>query len=172
MDLVRRRMNSPVGTLELVASDRGLCAVLWEQDRPDRVPLGGSGRSAAEDGRDHLVLCQTARQIEEYFAGQRTVFDIPLDLHGTPFQQQVWAALRAIPFGETRSYGELARQVGNPQAMRAVGAANGRNPCSIGVPCHRVVGTDGKLTGFAGGLAVKAQLLQLEQAQGRLPLLV
>jgi methylated-DNA-[protein]-cysteine S-methyltransferase len=111
----------------------------------------------------HPVLVETERQLREYFAGKRKAFSVALDVRGTRFQKDVWEALLAIPFGETRSYGELARQLGNPRATRAVGAANGRNPVSIIVPCHRVVGASGKLTGFAGGLNVKAHLLQLEE---------
>ncbi len=150
-------MASPVGTLTLVASDRGLAAVLWEDDDPQRVRLG----EVVED-RSHPVLIETERQLREYFAGKRTAFALALDPVGTPFQQQVWMALREIPFGTTRTYGEQAKRIGRPSASRAVGAANGRNPLSIVVPCHRVIGTSGKLTGFAGGLAVKATLLRLE----------
>jgi methylated-DNA-[protein]-cysteine S-methyltransferase len=150
-------MTSPVGTLTLVASERGLSAVLWEDDDPQRVRLG----EVVED-RSYPVLLEAERQLREYFAGKRTVFTLDLDPAGTPFQQQVWAALREIPFGTTRTYGEQAKRIGRPSAVRAVGAANGRNPLSIVVPCHRVIGTSGKLTGFAGGLAAKATLLRLE----------
>jgi methylated-DNA-[protein]-cysteine S-methyltransferase len=135
--------------------------VLWENDNPKRVPLPVTG----EDPR-HPVLRQAERQLKEYFAGTRTVFDLPLDFHGTDFQKRVWAALLAIPFGETRSYGEIARALGKPSAMRAVGAANGRNPISIIAPCHRVTGAAGQLTGFAGGLKAKAHLLALEARTG------
>jgi methylated-DNA-[protein]-cysteine S-methyltransferase len=157
---VYKTMNSPVGRLTLVASDDGLAAILWENDRPDRVPL----TIVAEDAQ-HPVLVETERQLEEYFAGRRTRFALTLDFAGTDFQRQVWSALLTIPFGETRSYGQIARQIGKPDAMRAVGAANGRNPVSIVTPCHRVVGSTGKLTGFAGGLDVKAYLLALEGAK-------
>jgi methylated-DNA-[protein]-cysteine S-methyltransferase len=116
-----------------------------------------------EDG-GHPVLVETERQLGEYFAGRRREFSVALDMRGTRFQRDVWEALLAIPFGETRSYGQLARQLGNQRATRAVGAANGRNPVSIIVPCHRVIGSSGKLTGFAGGLDVKARLLNLEDA--------
>lgn len=149
---------SPVGELTLVADDRGLAAILWEDDRPDRVRLG-----ALREQADHPVLLETERQLGEYFAGTRRTFDVPLSFAGTDFQKRVWAALLAIPFGETRSYGEIAHQLGTPGASRAVGAANGRNPISIIAPCHRVVGSTGKLTGFAGGLEAKAFLLELEQ---------
>ncbi|AJA07885.1 methylated-DNA-protein-cysteinemethyltransferase [Sphingopyxis fribergensis] len=150
---------SPVGELTLVANDRGLAAILWENDKPDRVRLG-----TMSEKPDHPVLVETERQLGEYFAGERRSFDVPLSFAGTDFQKRVWAALLAIPFGETRSYGEIADQLGNPGASRAVGAANGRNPISIIAPCHRVVGSNGKLTGFAGGLEAKAFLLDLERA--------
>lgn len=114
---------------------------------------------------EHPVLRETELQLGEYFAGERREFSLPLDPVGTQFQKKVWQALREIPFGQTRSYGELARIVGNARASRAVGSANGRNPLSIVVPCHRVIGATGKLTGFAGGLGIKAKLLRLEQAQ-------
>ena len=150
---------SPVGELTLVADERGLAAILWENDKPDRVRLG-----TLNEKPDHPVLVETERQLGEYFAGERRSFDVPLSFAGTDFQKRVWAALLAIPFGETRSYGEIADQLGAPGASRAVGAANGRNPISIIAPCHRVVGSNGKLTGFAGGLEAKAFLLDLEQA--------
>lgn len=150
---------SPVGELTLVADERGLAAILWENDRPDRVRLG-----VLSEKPDHPVLVETERQLGEYFSGDRRSFDVPLSFAGTDFQKRVWAALLAIPFGETRSYGEIADQLGNPGASRAVGAANGRNPISIIAPCHRVVGSNGKLTGFAGGLEAKAFLLDLEAA--------
>ena len=149
---------SPVGLLKLVASDAGLAAVLWQEDAPERVPLGG----LVEDS-EHPVLVKTGRQLGEYFAGTRREFSITLDMRGTPFQVEVWCALLRIPFGETSTYGELARQIGRPAASRAVGAANGRNPLSIVVPCHRVVGATGRLTGFAGGLEAKEYLLELER---------
>jgi len=157
MGLVRRKIESPVGELELFASDKGLVAILWENDRPGRVRL----RDSAKD-EQHPVLLATEHQLGEYFAGRRENFSVPLDMQGTKFQKDVWEALLAIPFGETRSYAQLAVQVGNLRATRAVGAANGRNPISIIVPCHRVIGSSGKLTGFAGGLEAKAYLLKLE----------
>jgi methylated-DNA-[protein]-cysteine S-methyltransferase len=157
MALARSTMISPVGELTLIASDAGLVAVLWENDDPARVRLG-----EVQDRADHPLLARTAAQLAEYFAGERRAFDLPLDFRGTDFQKSVWAQLLRIPFGETRSYGELARALGNPTASRAVGAANGRNPISIITPCHRVVGASGSLTGFAGGLETKAFLLKLE----------
>ncbi len=150
-------MASPVGQLTLVASDAGLVAILWENDRPGRVTLG---ETIANDR--HPVLAQTRRQLGEYFDGRLRSFDIPLDFQGPEFHQRVWQALLTIPFGETRSYGQIARQLGQPGASRAVGAANGRNPISIVAPCHRVIGADGSLTGFAGGLEAKRFLLALE----------
>ena len=158
MSLAFKIIDSPVGKLKLVASDRGLVAILWENDKPHRVRLS---ELVAND--KHPILLQTERQLSEYFAGKRKSFAVALDMRGTSFQKNVWEALLAIPFGETRSYGQLARQLGNPNATRAVGAANGRNPISIIVPCHRVIGSSGKLTGFAGGLEVKAHLLNLEK---------
>jgi methylated-DNA-[protein]-cysteine S-methyltransferase len=158
MGLVYKKINSPVGKLTLVASDKGLVAVLWENDKPGRVRLGD-----LTEQDNHFILIQAERQLGEYFTGKRKNFSIPLDMRGTQFQKSVWDALLAIPFGETRTYGQLAEQLGNPQAMRAVGAANGRNPISIIVPCHRVIGSSGKLTGFAGGLEAKERLLNMEQ---------
>jgi methylated-DNA-[protein]-cysteine S-methyltransferase len=114
---------------------------------------------------EHPILVQTERQLGEYFAGTRTAFDLPLDPVGTDFQRRVWRALLTIPYGQTRSYADIARQVGSPAAVRAVGAANGRNPISIITPCHRVIGSTGQLTGFAGGLETKAYLLNLESPQ-------
>ena len=157
MPLFYKFADTPVGKLKLVASDQGLVAILWENDRPHRVRL-----SELVENPQHPILIETERQLAEYFAGKRQDFDISLDMRGTPFQKNVWEALLAIPFGETRSYGQLARQLGNPNATRAVGAANGRNPISIIVPCHRVIGSSGSLTGFAGGLDTKSRLLDLE----------
>ena len=157
---VYKMVDSPIGRLKLVATDEGLAGILWENDRPDRVRL----HIVAEDN-SHPVLLETERQLKEYFAGRRKEFAVTLDLAGTDFQRRVWNALLTIPFGETRSYGQIARQIGNPDAGRAVGAANGRNPVSIIAPCHRVIGSTGKLTGFAGGLDTKARLLALEGAK-------
>ena len=141
-----------------MASDIGLAAILWENDNPRRVPL----HIVAEDSL-HPVLCDAEKQLREYFAGERREFTVPLDFGGTDFQNQVWQALLSIPFGETRTYTEIALQIGKPAAVRAVGAANGRNPISIIAPCHRVIGSNGQLTGFAGGLEAKAHLLALEK---------
>jgi methylated-DNA-[protein]-cysteine S-methyltransferase len=163
MSLSYNTIESPVGRLKLVASDQGLVAILWDNENPRRVRLN----ELTADDR-HPVLLETEQRLAEYFAGRRKIFSIPLDMRGTPFQNSVWEALLAIPFGQTRSYGQLASQLGNPQASRAVGAANGRNPIAIIVPCHRLIGSSGKLTGFAGGLAAKAHLLNLERQTGRL----
>ena len=152
-----RTIASPVGRLTLVGSDNGLAAVLWENDKPGRVRLNIVGEAAR-----HPVLAEAARQLGEYFAGSRTRFDLMLDFNGTDFQKQTWRALLTIPFGQTRSYQQIARQIGKPKAVRAVGAANGRNPISIIAPCHRVIGANGALTGFAGGLETKQYLLALE----------
>jgi len=157
MSLAYKTIESPVGKLKLVASDKALVAILWENDSPRRVRLS---KLVADDRSP--VLVETERQLGEYFSGKRKMFSIALDMRGTPFQKDVWRALLAIPYGETRSYRQLAKQLGKPQATRAVGTANGRNPLSIIVPCHRVIGSSGKLTGFAGGLEVKAHLLGLE----------
>ena len=154
---VYKTIASPVGQLKLVASDRGLAAILWENDSPKRVRLNIVGEAP-----DHPVLVEAERQLGEYFSGRRQAFDLPLDFVGTEFQTRVWMALLNIPFGETRSYGQIARELGDPKAVRAVGAANGRNPISIVAPCHRVIGASGALTGFAGGLEAKARLLALE----------
>ncbi|MGB6134543.1 MAG: methylated-DNA--[protein]-cysteine S-methyltransferase [Acidobacteriaceae bacterium] len=160
MSLASKTIDSPVGRLKLVASEKALVAILWENDDPKRVRLGELVGSETNP-----VLVQTERQLAEYFAGKRRSFTVPLDLRGTPFQRDVWESLLAIPFGETRRYGELARQLGKPQAARAVGAATGKNPVSIVVPCHRVIGAGGELTGFAGGLDAKRSLLVLEQTR-------
>jgi methylated-DNA-[protein]-cysteine S-methyltransferase len=150
-------LPSPVGELKLVANGSRLVAILWENDKPNRVRLG-----SMSEAPDNPILTQAARQLEEYFAGTRNRFDLELEFVGSEFQKKVWAALLTIPFGETRTYSQIALQIGHPTAVRAVGAANGRNPISIVAPCHRVIGASGKLTGFAGGLAAKERLLMLE----------
>ncbi|ULT71848.1 methylated-DNA--[protein]-cysteine S-methyltransferase [Pseudomonas sp. BC42] len=157
MSCVFKLMASPVGQLTLVARGSKLAAILWEHERQNRVRLG-----PLQEAADHPLLRETERQLQEYFAGSRERFELELDFAGTEFQCQVWQALLTIPFGETRSYGQIARQIGHPKALRAVGAANGRNPISIVAPCHRVIGASGSLTGFAGGLQAKRYLLALE----------
>ncbi len=155
--LFYKEIASPVGTLKLVASSDALVAVLWERERRNRVKL-----DAMTSAPQQPILLAAERQLAEYFAGARTEFDLPLQPDGSEFQKKVWQALREIPFGQTRSYLDLAKAVGSSKAARAVGAANGKNPLSIIVPCHRVVGSNGSLTGFAGGLETKAALLALE----------
>src|SRR6218665_2519645 len=134
-----KAMDSPVGRIRLVASEKGLAALLWENDDPQRVKIG----SSAED-RDHPVLLEAEKQLNEYFACTRKSFSLPLDFTGTDFQKQVWEALLTIPFGETRTYGQIAKQIGNPQSQQAVGSANNKNPIAIIAPCHRVIGATGK----------------------------
>jgi methylated-DNA-[protein]-cysteine S-methyltransferase len=158
MDCTYTYADTPVGRLTVVASGDRLVAILWPDDKPERVRLGVMAR----DDR-HPVLVLACRQLAEYFAGTRQRFDLPLEFSGTEFQKSVWNALLEIPFGETRSYAAIAARIGNVKAVRAVGAANGRNPLSIVAPCHRVIGATGGLTGFAGGLQVKQQLLSLER---------
>lgn len=156
-----RTFDSPVGALCLAASDAGLHAVEFASPRHP-VPRGEGWHAGV-----HALLDETARQLEAYFAGTRRSFDLPLAARGTAFQKQVWDGLMRIPYGKTASYVELARMLGRPTASRAVGAANGRNPLSIIVPCHRVIGAGGALTGFSGGLSTKTFLLTLEGALPR-----
>lgn len=151
-------MPSPVGRLKLVANSQALVAVMWENEQPKCL----SSKQLLPCA-DHPILLATQKQLSEYFAGQRQHFDLPLTFEGTEFQQKVWQALLSIPFAETRSYRDIAAQIGNVKAVRAVGAANGKNPISIIAPCHRVIGANGQLVGFAGGLNNKHILLQLEQ---------
>ena len=150
-------MASPVGQLKLVANEQALVAILWDNENPKRVRLA----ELIEDV-SHPILLNTQQQLSEYFLGQRKVFDIPIDFEGTDFQKKVWRALLTIPYGETRSYKQIAQQLGNEKAVRAVGATNGKNPISIIAPCHRVIGSGGALVGFAGGLDKKEILLRLE----------
>ena len=150
-------VDSPVGTLTVAVTDAGLHAIEFPENRHPQRRIGWVQR-------DHPLLGQARRQLQEYFAGQRRAFELPLAPQGTPFQRQVWLALAAIPYGRTESYAQLAARVDRPAAMRAVGAANGRNPLPIVLPCHRVIGADGSLTGFGGGLPTKRFLLQLEGA--------
>ncbi|MEO5830534.1 MAG: methylated-DNA--[protein]-cysteine S-methyltransferase [Rhodanobacter sp.] len=158
-------MASPVGTLRLIADDQGLREIWFErEDRPQTVLPNWVHASSS---RPPAPIAAARKQLQEYFAGERQQFELPLHPVGTPFQLSVWQQLRLIPYGTTISYGELARRVGNPAASRAVGAANGRNPLSIVVPCHRVIGSNGSLTGFSGGLPIKQKLLALEQRTAR-----
>ena len=150
-------MASPIGRLLLTGDDQGLTLI--------RLPGDSYAREPAPDWRaDAGPFDAALDQLDAYFAGARTDFDLALAPRGTPFQHAVWDALRTIPYGETRSYGEIAGAIGRPTASRAVGAANGRNPLPIVVPCHRVIGSTGKLTGFGGGLETKAALLEFERS--------
>lgn len=143
----------PIGELTITADDKGILGVFFRHQ--DGI--------IGDDEKETPLIKQAITQLEEYFAGMRQEFDLPLSLYGTAFQKSVWSALREIPYGETRSYGEIAAAIGNSKAYRAVGMANNRNPVMIILPCHRVVGGDGSLVGYAGGLDVKKQLLVLEQ---------
>lgn len=152
-----RQIDSPLGPLAASTSDRGLHALEFPQD------AWFLPRDGWREG-DHPLLRLAQAQLDEYFRGERRAFDLPLAPQGTPFQRQVWFALADIPYGQTRSYAQLATRLGRPTASRAVGAANGRNPLGILLPCHRVIGANGALTGFSGGLAAKRFLLRLEGA--------
>ena len=155
------KIESPVGPLLLAGDDRGLCY----------LSFGASKRAVnpeAEWTENAKFFAEPVRQLRAYFRGELTDFDLPLALQGTPFQVSVWKKLCAIPYGSTISYGQLAESIGNPKAMRAVGLANGCNPIAIIVPCHRVIGSNGKLTGYGGGLPIKEKLLALESRQLRL----
>jgi methylated-DNA-[protein]-cysteine S-methyltransferase len=150
--------RTPVGELTLVASDQGLRAILWPNLSPTRAGI----QPRPHRNPEHPILRRTAAQLDEYFAGSRTRFDVPLDLQGTRFQLAAWRSLADIPFGATTSYGRQAAALGIPTAARALGAANGANPVCIVLPCHRVIGADGSLTGFGGGLPTKQWLLDHE----------
>ena len=150
-------VSSPVGPIMLTASDGAISALSF---------CDGPAKDPGEN--DDPVLTEAARQLEEYFAGTRSSFTVPLAPHGTPFQRAVWQALTDIPYGKTVSYRDVAVRIGHPEAVRAVGSANGRNPIAILVPCHRVIGADGSLTGYAYGLEAKRFLLDLETGTGRL----
>ena len=157
-------MSSPVGDLILVASDRGLVSILLPSKKGDPAPsrlTRAFPGSTIREGSPQLE--EAIRQLRDYFAGTRRTFDIPLDLRGTDFQMRVWRAVAQIPFGRTQSYGDIARLICKPKACRAVGAANRANPLPIVIPCHRVIGSNGSLTGYAGGLSVKQALLDLER---------
>ncbi|RZA05791.1 MAG: methylated-DNA--[protein]-cysteine S-methyltransferase [Proteobacteria bacterium] len=157
MKVAQWKMETPVGIFHLVASGRGLRGLYWKEQA---APYA---ESLAQPGEEIAMLARAVHQLEEYLEGARRVFELPLDPVGTDFQRQVWAELAKIPYGETRSYRDIARAIHNEKAMRAVGAANGKNPISIIVPCHRVIGANGTLTGYAGGLGSKTKLLELER---------
>ncbi len=151
-------IESPIGELLLAGTDEALCQVHFHGGRDSIEP-------ASEWEENDVSFREVVHQLDAYFAGKLESFDLPLQLEGTEFQKKVWRALQEIPYGETWSYGQLARHIGKPQAMRAVGAANGRNPIPVIIPCHRVIGADGTLTGFGGGLPIKKQLLDLERGE-------
>jgi methylated-DNA-[protein]-cysteine S-methyltransferase len=154
-------METPVGPLTLAADEQGL--------RQINFPHNGRPAPADPDWQENsAALSEETRQLRAYFSGELKNFDLQLAPEGTPFQQKVWSELCRIPYGETISYGELARRIGNPNASRAVGLANGSNPIPIVIPCHRVIGSNGKLTGYGGGLPIKEKLLALEQRQLKL----
>lgn len=158
--IVKTHYESPLGPMVVAASAQGLAGLWFEGQKhmPDHARW--------PEATAHPVLSRATQQLDEYFSGQRRCFDLPLDLGaGTPFQQSVWLALQQIPCGDTTSYGQLSQRIGKPAAVRAVGAAVGRNPVSVVVPCHRVVGASGALTGYAGGVDRKSALLQLEGAR-------
>jgi methylated-DNA-[protein]-cysteine S-methyltransferase len=156
-----RYLDSPIGRLRLVSAGSHLAAIEFEHHH---------GKPGTDTETTDAVLELAAAQLLEYFAGRRRQFELPLAAAGTAFQRQVWDALAAIPWGELRSYADIARAIERPTAVRAVGAANGRNPLPIVVPCHRVIGSNGSLTGFSGGLGIKRRLLELEGSLGELPL--
>lgn len=153
-------MPSPVGQLRLVVDEGGVRQIWFERERHPK-------HASPDWVRDAGRVAYLRKQLEDYFAGERQAFELPLSPHGTPFQLRVWRELANIPYGETISYGELARRIEHPEAMRAVGAANGRNPIPIILPCHRVIGANGSLTGFGGGLPTKQFLLSLEDRVSR-----
>lgn len=158
MSLFYNEMHSNVGTLKIVANENALVAILWEKEKNNRVKL-----QAMTKVDNHPIIQRTEKQLMEYFDKQRTSFDIPIEMNGTDFQNTIWEALSKIPYGKTLSYLQLAQKINRPKAVRALGTAIGRNPLSILIPCHRVIGSDGSLTGFAGGLDKKAFLLNLER---------
>ena len=161
--LARTEIDSPFGRLTLVAGPRGLRAIRWPGEQPADAGVGDASPAAAPSDAALGSLRAAAAQLGEYFAGERTMFDLPLDPVGTPFQQSAWQVLRTIPYGATISYGEQARRLGDVKKARAVGAANGRNPLPIVVPCHRVIGSAGALVGFAAGTDAKAWLFDHER---------
>jgi methylated-DNA-[protein]-cysteine S-methyltransferase len=164
--LYYKTISSPVGPLRLMASDKGLCAVLFDGGRRNKVVFDGG----VEQSDDHPILKKAEQQLAEYFAGKRQDFDVPLDVRGSVFQLKAWKELQKIPYGDTISYGEQAKRIGDAKKARAAGMANGRNPICIIVPCHRVIGASGDLTGFGGGLKTKEFLLNLEKKFLRSPL--
>jgi methylated-DNA-[protein]-cysteine S-methyltransferase len=155
----RGTLQAPFGMLTVVASDRGVRYITFEEDAHPKSYVD----MVVRDDSEHPVVASALMQLREYLAGDRTSFDLPLDLQGTDFQVEAWNALAKIPFGSTMSYAQQAASIGRPKATRAIGSANGRNPVVIVLPCHRVIGANGSLTGFGGGLHVKSWLLDLEK---------
>ena len=144
-----KTFQTPIGKIEIRADEGGVCGLLFHAD------------GEKNDGSEIIAWAQ--RELEEYFAGRRKIFSVPLSIKGTPFQEKVWKALLSIPYGETRTYGEIAAAIGDKNAARAVGMANNKNPLPVFIPCHRVIGAKGKLTGYAGGLEIKEILLEIEE---------
>ena len=161
-----KRVDTPLGIVEIGAGADGICSIRFVQDEEQEIKESSShGESPgdAEEEQIQRLLSEAQRQLTEYMEGRRKVFELPLSVEGTSFQKKVWEELRRIPYGETRTYGQIAALVGNPKGSRAVGMANHHNPVGIVVPCHRVIGADGKLTGYAGVVDKKAGLLKLER---------
>lgn len=156
MKLAYKKITTPVGVLKLVANPNALVAILWGNETRVKLPT-------MSQASDHRILQKTEKQLFEYFAGKRSSFELEMEPVGTEFQKKIWSRLRKIPFGKTISYKELAQAIGSPKAARAAGSATGKNPISIVVPCHRVIGANGNLIGFAGGLKAKTILLELEK---------
>lgn len=162
MELKQMKMESKIGPLYLVASANGLCRVLWEDQKVPFISVSELGTSPTG-----AILQKTQKQLNEYFEGKRKTFDLKLDLQGSEFQMKVWQQLLKIPYGETRSYKDIAKILKSPQASRAVGTANGKNPISLIVPCHRVINSGEGLGGYAGGLPTKTTLLNLEKVHSK-----
>ncbi|QLH36887.1 MAG: methylated-DNA--[protein]-cysteine S-methyltransferase [Parachlamydiaceae bacterium] len=158
MDFYFKEIASPIGKLKLIANDLVLVAILMETEAPDRIKL-----NLRKEDSQHPLLIKAEKQLKEYFDREREAFDLSLEPIGTSFQKEVWDALKTIPYGKTLSYSQIAEKIKRPKAIRAVGTAIGKNPLSIVVPCHRVIGANGQLRGFAGGLDIKAKLLNLEK---------
>ena len=155
--LHQKKISSPIGILTLIASDTGLREVVFKNSSPKNESL--------KTNNDHPILVRAEKELHEYFSGKRKTFSVPLEIEGTNFQKKAWNALLNIPYGETTSYGEQASRIGNKKAVRAIGAANGRNPLPIVIPCHRVIASTGHLHGFGGGLPAKKKLLELENVK-------
>ncbi len=163
MSRVQWSIKTPIGKVFLVASAKGLQGLMWDKQS---VPMADSLEGSAPEVK---MLASAVKQLGEYFIGKRRDFELPIDVQGTEFQKKVWKELSKIPYGTTCSYSDIARRIKNARAVRAVGTANGRNPISIMVPCHRVIAADGTLGGYGGGLKIKTRLLALERPQSRNP---